>query len=542
MEARRRHRILRILKEYGVIQFTILAIIFLVTDYFISIQIYATAKNQWQTTLQDKAALLVDIGLIGFWLYLYCCFIRDKIYFNLTDGRKYTKDNARTGKDFFYLLQFYRHEAEEHKLNIKQFPVATWREIKGLPLAQVGKRCVCIPSTEQTNFTLTGAPGCGKTQTAEACAITHEGSVVFVDVKGVSHLNKPGRNIKRFCPEDPDYKTESCHFNPLKGLESMTLSQKKLYLTEMANILIPDEPGSDGNFFPSRARKAFIGIVFLLLDVKPEGKTLTFPAVVHNILQNNIFGWINKVKESDCTEAKEQIAAFDQASEKNIAGVYDALCTALAPFSNEIFDYLLDDKGDQIGVEMLDNGADLYLQIKQEHLTAMAPIITMILNSLMRDFMNRPDSASGIKTRNILVVLDEFPQLTFSYDMANTYLSTLRSKNVQIMLVFQSIKQLKYKYRDGAEALIGNCNYQLIFKCNDVESRTNYSKLIGTHQVLRVSDSAPNKNASEGHASKNVSIVREPVFQPEDFGDLEDEVIIYFDGKYLRGKKIVTYK
>lgn len=535
-------RILEIIKEYKVKQFAIYGLILVSIDMIISYKIYSSSDEYWNSNIQDTEVAIVDFLLFSLWLISYLYFLLEKFYSANTDGRCFLKDYIRTRKNYFYLFHFYKYEAEDHKLNVKDFPAVNWRNIRGIPLAQVGERCIYLPSTVQANFTLTGAPGCGKTQTAEACAITHEGSVIFMDLKCVSHQNKPTRHIKRFCPDDTDYEKESCHFNPLRGIDEMTISQKKIYLNEMANILIPDEPGSDGNFFTSRARKAFVGIIFLILHEKPTDITLTFPVVVHNILNNSIFAWVKKAIESECIEAKENLAAFDQASEKNIAGVYDALCTALTPFSNQIFDYLLDDTGDQIGVDLLDDGYDLYLQVKQEHLTAMAPILTLILNSLMRDFMNRPDSASGIKTRNILVIIDEFVQFTFPYEMANTYLSTLRSKNVQIMLIFQSIQQLKYKYKTGANALIGNCNYQLIFKCNDVESRNNYSDLIGAHKILDVSDSASTKSTNGEHHSKNVSIKSVPVFNPEDFGDLEDDVIIYFDGKYVKGTKIVTYK
>lgn len=542
MEKRKYNRVLKFIREWYVIQFVILFCTLELFALHITNVVNVAPTVIWNTPNPKQTAFNIFVYFIAsfLWVYLYASFILQKYYNKKTYGRHYRKDHNKTKLDYFSLLSLYSKEAEPHKLDVKDYPIAKWRDIKGLPLVQVGKRCVYVPSDSQTNFTISGAPGCGKTQVAEACANTHKGSCVFVDLKCVSHLNKPTRKIKRFCPEDSNYKNTSVHFNPLRGIKQMPISQQKLALSEMANILIPDDNGSDGNFFNSRARKVFMGIIFLMMSDNEYGENITFPDIVHAILTGNMFDWVNKALNSNNNEALEQLASFYGSSEKNCAGIYDALCSALAPFSNEIFDFLLDDTGDQIGVDMLDEGYDLYIQIKQEHLTAMAPIVTLILNALMKDFMNRPDSASGISARNILVILDEFPQLTFPYDMANTYLSTLRSKNIQIMLIFQSIQQLRYKYKDGANALIGNCNYHLIYKCHDPESRKSYSDLIGKRKVIDVSSNHPTGN-QKNSGSKNISIRWEPVFQPEDFGDLNNDVIVYFNGKYIRGNRITTF-
>ena len=48
-------------------------------------------------------------------------------------------------------------------------------------------------------------------------------------------------------------------------------------------------------------------------------------------------------------------------------------------------------------------------------------------------------------------------------------------------------------------------------------------------------------NATEKSSGKSIQQAREPVFYPEDFGDLNDEMIIYFKGKHCRCKKLNCY-
>ena len=88
------------------------------------------------------------------------------------------------------------------------------------------------------------------------------------------------------------------------------------------------------------------------------------------------------------------------------------------------------------------------------------------------------------------MLLDEFPQLSFSYDLINSNLSTLRSKAVICILIQQNLSQLDYRYRhEGTRSILGNCNYQLILGSNDISSSKVFSDMIGSKKILKVSNS-----------------------------------------------------
>ena len=140
------------------------------------------------------------------------------------------------------------------------------------------------------------------------------------------------------------------------------------------------------------------------------------------------------------------------------------------------------------------------------------------------------------------MLLDEFPQLTFSYKLINSNLSTLRSKSVICMLIQQNLSQLEYRYQPtGARSILGNCNYQVILGSNDINSSKVFSDTFGFKRVLKISNSETfAQNTSSG---RSIQETTEKVFPPEHFGDLSQEkkMIVYFKGKYIECKKLNCY-
>ena len=154
----------------------------------------------------------------------------------------------------------------------------------------------------------------------------------------------------------------------------------------------------------------------------------------------------------------------------------------------------------------------------------------MIINSFLGDFANRPDTAYNRHTnRPILCILDEFPRLTFPYETIDSFLSTLRSKSVVIMPVCKSVAQLVKKHGDdGAQALLGNCTYQVCCKANDQITRNHFVETIGTKRTLKESFESTE--------------TEEPVYPPSKYGNLTDTAIVYLNGKHTELTKIKSYQ
>lgn len=478
-------------------------------------------------------------------------------YAQLTGGRNYIEDRRKYNMSFDELIDFFSN-AEQHSLSNCDFPVGFWKEEEGIMLGDAEGHLVHIPSVSEANIFAVGTPGSGKTSgiVIPTC-LRYGGSVLAVDIKGdIYNACKSTRSIRRFCPDLKDEDGNnialdySARFNPFSDIKYLNPTEKKLFLANMALTLIPDQPGADGNYFTSTARKIFIGITSYLLEKKPD---VTFPEVLHAILHHQapvgmdpdhfpltVFQWAEMISRSNVYAAIEQMSSLIGNNEKNVSGAYDALCTALIPFSNETMDVLLTGKDYCISVDELENGYDVYLQVSQENLNTYAPLLTMILQTFLSGFTKRRDTSFGAKNRPILVLMDEFPQLTFSYNMVNTALSTLRSKSIQCMLIAQTVAQISRKYQnDGWRALLGNCTYQVILKSNEEMTQRYFSALIGTKKDLKISTSGEMMDIP---SPRTISQERVPIFQPEDFGDLGDKLVVYYNGKYIVAKKIKWYE
>lgn len=538
----KKHGLWYAVKYYCIIQFTIFAIALVIAnDYIFNIScryLNITERSPFYQLYQ----LAVPIGLAALWFMVVFTICRDKSYRYKT-GRSYGHDNGKYKRSYSELVEYFK-DAEPHKLDTSEFKKIPWREAKGIIFGVDNGKLIQIPSNSECNIAIFGPPGSGKTSgIAIINAMTFQGSVLAVDVKGdlYNYVSKhTDRKIVRFCPDSPTALRDSVRFDPFAELSKMDDTDKKLYLESVATVLIADEGGSDGNYFTTRARKMFQGITHLILHKNPDA---SFPEVIHAILQGNVFEWVTRAIESDCEPAKELLASFYGNSEKNVSSAYDALTTALVHFSNPVLDELLSKNGNCISIKTLEDGTDLYLQISQEHLDAYAPLFTLLIQSMSTAFTKRPDSSTGVKNRPILMLLDEFPQLTFSYKLINSNLSTLRSKSVICMVIQQNLSQLEYRYQPtGARSILGNCNYQIILGSNDINSSKVFSDTFGVKKVLKISNSET--TAQNNSTGRSVQEATEKVFLPEYFGDLsaENKMIVYFKGKYCECKKLNCYK
>ncbi|MDY5576150.1 MAG: type IV secretory system conjugative DNA transfer family protein [Lachnospiraceae bacterium] len=530
-------------KYYCVIPFAIMAIILAFANNYIFTVSCEYMHLTERHPLYNIYKIAVPVGLTTIWLVIVFTICRDKRYRYLT-GRNFGTDSAKYKRTYHELTEYFIN-AEPHKLDTYIFEKTPWRTSKGIIFGTADKgKLIKIPSDSECNIAIFGPPGSGKTSgIAIINAMSFQGSVLAVDVKGdlynyvSQHTN---RKIVRFCPDAPDALTASVRFDPFAELINMDETDRKLYLESVATVLIADEGGSDGNYFSTRARKMFQGITHLILSENPNA---SFPDVIHAILRGNVFDWVTQAIGSNCESAKELLSSFYGNSEKNVSSAYDALTTALVHFSNPILDELLSKNGNCISIKTLESGTDLYLQINQEHLDAYAPLFTLLIQSMSTAFTKRPDSSTGVKNRPILMLLDEFPQLTFSYKLINSNLSTLRSKSVICMVIQQNLSQLEYRYQPtGARSILGNCNYQIILGSNDINSSKVFSDTFGKKKVLKISNSET--NSQNNTTGRSVQEATEKVFEPEYFGDLSsnNKMIIYFKGKYCEATKLNCYK
>lgn len=501
--------------------------------------------------LYDIYECFFNYGLFALLGLVFIYTVMSRRYRLLTDGRSYFRDSKDFHKSYRELIRFYTKRSDIHRLDTSDCPDMRWTDAKGIVMGlDSNRRLLAIKSDCESNFLTVGPPGSGKTiYHAIPNCLTFEGSVVCVDIKCTcssivkAHSN---RKILTFCPDSEDALRKSVRFDIFRDYHNMDSTDQKLFIENIANILIPFEGGESGSYFTSRARKIFRGVCHYFLDeVEPNAD---LPFIIHEILQSNIFKVGQAIENSNCIVAKELVLSLKDGNEKNMGGAYDTLTTSLLPYSNDVLDVLLSNKDPKkcVTIKHLDAGYDLYLQIKQEHINVYAPLLALIIQEgLMRPLMQRPDASTGAELRPVLFILDEFPRLSESmpYDTIDTLLSTLRSKKVIVDILIQNIGQLEKIYgHEGARAIMANCHYQIVLATNDPDSANYFSELFGKKWVLKQSTSLSTTESKSSTSGISVIEEQEAIYSPQDICDLpsENSMLVYFKGKHIKLKKLKT--
>ncbi len=459
-------------------------------------------------------------------------------YRERTGGRNFIRDHQDFQRHYSELVRFFS-EADPYRMDITSLPKTDWRDSEGVILGKVTDengetRLVHRPSSGVGNLACFALPGGGKT-TSEICtsALVFEGSVLAIDIKSdIYNFVGNKRPIKVFSPAQPE---KSAHFNPLDGIQVLSPDEQRVFIERLSVVIIPDSGSKDGKYFEDGARDFFCGIALFCLHEDP---TVSFPTLAKAIVGSDCFAWAPKIQRSSYMDAKSYTDSYIGSNEKNVAGAYGLLVKSCRPYALGTLADLLDGCGDCISPQTLEDGFDVYLEIPQDQIRLLAPVTSMIVQNFLTAFMRRQDRSSGKIIRPILFLLDEFPQLSIDYATLSAALSTLRSRAVSLFLCMQSISQLQEKYSDaGFRSIMDTCAYISVMSAQDPESRDWFSRLCGTKMVYKVSTSE-----GEKRISRTVTEERQPVFQPADFGNLGDDVVIIANGKYVRAQKTYCFK
>jgi type IV secretory pathway TraG/TraD family ATPase VirD4 len=533
---------IKTLLHYGVIQFGLAA-------FLIHLFYPLLCSTLWEAFfgdardllhLRDEVSLnLFTLVLIALWTLFYFIYLREVRYRDKT-GRSFGSDHRKYGYSWHELVEYFK-DADDKRIRKEELPDGNWKTSEGIILGHVGGKLVKRDSDGVGNLALFSLPGGGKTTSQIIpTAMRFKGSVLCIDIKG-DVLNWIRKHIKRkikiFAPDNAKI---SCHFDPLGGIKTMNITERKAFIENLGFALIPDEPGDNSKFFVDGGRDFWNGVSLYMLA---QDINTSFMDIVDAILTEDPFTWIVRIKDSDVYEAKIFTDGYYQGNERNISGQWKKTCDAVRPFTNGALATLLQSADDAITPKTLDAGYDIYIEIPQDKIQMYAPVTTIIVQNFMTYFMGRPDSSTGVKIRPILMLLDEFPQLHFNIETLLSAMETLRSKKVSLFLAQQSLASLSRRYgEDGCREIIDNCAYISVMSAQDPKSRKFFQELIGTRKVLKVGKTDSSHGSGNSSNSRSVQEAREPVYQPEDFGNLNDKVVIVANGRYIEADKCKCYE
>ncbi len=547
---------------YHIIQYLIFAF-FLVfaRDYIADFFCYITDLTE-KSALNGFVRITVYAGLTVLWVFFFFNGTRNRRYFDLV-GRSYGKDK-KYNRTYGELVEYFS-DNDNYKLDEETLPKISWKQGEGMILAKTKSgRLYNIPSGKDgRNYFIFGLPSSGKTAGPIICSCLRwgmhhplsktnkksDGSTFVIDLKSdIYKATKNYRNIKRFNLMDPDH---SCHYNPFEGIEKLSIDERCNRIENLGFNIIPEVKGGDGKYFTETAYDYWNGIALYLLH---QDINTSFPDVIKAILAGNPIEWVKKVIAGDCEEAKRRLASKFGENEKNLSGGYSNLCQNCRKFASEALFKLLgnDPKDKYISVQTLEDGFDVYLSLDQADLANYSALLSMIVQGFLAGFLNREKNPKAGRVgkdhhlRPILFCLDEFAQLsTLHYETIATAFMTLRSRAISICCAMQSRSSIAEMFHseNACNSLIDCVTTFCILSIQEVQTRKWASDLIGTKRVLKISNSLNNGGSGSTNSGRSVQEAREPIFFPEEFGNLidkaagRDEIIIYSQGKYLKADK-----
>ena len=553
---------------YRIVEFIALGLLFSILNPFIFYFICMALKISSKSILFQIFEILVPGFLVFLWLSLFAFLFRAKRYTYVTDGRNFRKDRRKFNRSYRELVEYFSSEKNQ-KIDELQLPLTDWKEAEGIILGKTkNNRLFHIPSgTDGKNYFIFGLPASGKTAGPIICSCLRwgmhhplnvhipgtDGSIFCIDLKNdIWKVTQRYRCIKRFNLMNPE---ESCHFNPLAGIEKLSIDERCNFIENMGYNIIPEASGSDGKYFKDTAEDFFNGIALYLLD---KDINTSFPTIINAVLSGNAIDWVKRIVSDGSQESKNRLASKWGENEKNLSGGYSLLAQSCRKFSSETLLYLLDNKPDYeyISVQNLEDGYDVYIQLDQADMQNYSALLSLITQTFLNGFLKRENNPRAGRLPNgtlrpIAFILDEFAQLkNMKYESIATAFMTLRSRNISIVCALQSLSSISEMFHseNATKSLVDCVSTFCFLSVQDVETRKWASDLIGTHKVLKLSNTLGHSAQGSQNDGRTVSEAREPIIFPEEFGSLKDvfnnrdEIIIYSNGKYLRANKQYYFK
>lgn len=517
----------------------ILTVIYFFFRYYIDTYLLSSIADQ---QISNAARVILAILLILLWSASVFYDIREILYHDKTGGRSYEYDHSQYRRSYAELVDYFK-DADKYQLKAEDLPVEDWHSARGLIIGQTTSEensdehrllKISQDTGNGTNLLNLGLPGSGKSMAQIIPSGERaKGSVLCWDLKGdilnwtLPVREKMGQKVKLFCPANANM---SCHYNPFDGVNQLSTNDRRVFVEQMALTLIPDASDDAGKYFTEGARDYFCGICQYFLD---QDIHTTFPAIIRAILDGDVFEWTMKIKESGIRAASDYTNGYVGSNEKNVSGIWSALCRAVRPLSTGSLAEILSDGDDMISPSDLNDGkTDIYILIPPQTVGVYAAISSLLIAQCMDFFLSRDDRGTSDHSPSpITFLLDEVCQTTISAKTLANFMALGRSKNCSCFLTAQSVMMIRQHFGDYADQILDLCQIISCFSAQSPDSTQWLSKLFGQKKVLKKANTQTSSQYAS--SSRSAQEAMEPVLRPEDFQNLGGKVAVLYYGKHI---------
>ena len=405
------------------------------------------------------------------------------------------------------------------------------------------KKYVRLDSSKAINNLIIGPPGSGKSVTLLSTLINNfKGAnppfqVVAVDVKGELNEKSVRKGHDKVKIVNPTVKN-SVGWDPYYNI-SKSSSQEEVEeeIQLIVNCIVrADNPRNQ--FFIDNARDLLTGLLSYYYEV--EG--LDFCSSIEKINTSSTNEIIEKIKPTlDANSrliAARYLGKFYGKKTNSMSDVDSTMRQTLVLFSKPAVIYSFRDNKEKASPKSIDEGFSIFIDIPQNKLEMYGPYFRLLVSQMLSHMQERSESA-----KPVLFLLDELPTMG-RIDQLTQALSTLRSRNVSIWCIIQSMSQLKSIYGpDDATVIKDDCQVKTVLNCDSLETAKEITEMLGTFYIKKQSVSGGALFGNNNTGTTNESVDRQQIVDPSDLTTLKNmnEVVLVLDGTYARVNKLLYY-
>lgn len=390
--------------------------------------------------------------------------------------RLFTKDRTFSFIKLIFGQQQTRKERAETSPDIPKELTAL--APRGFVFGKQGGKYVVKPEHLDGHIMGVGGVGSGKSSCLAIPSLCAWNERVFaIDIKGELYANSKNKRptAKVFNP----LSASSPGYNPYYLLaRSRNPAQDA---REIALAIMPIPKDIKEPFWIEGAQNIFTGAI---LHFYHAG--YSFIDTITAIQTTPIEKLIKEIHQSDTLEARIYVNQLVGIDIKTLAGIATELANKIMIFATDPDIKACFSKSYIISPDDLERGEDIYINIPEHLIDQWKSILTLIVNQFLKHFERRPDQEGS----PILFLLDEAPRLG-KVEALISGLATLRSKRVIVCLLIQSLAQLDMIYgQDTRKVIADTCAYKAILSATDADTQEYFSRLVGTYEKQKKSQSA----------------------------------------------------
>ena len=382
----------------------------------------------------------------------------------------------------------------------------------GVIFGKKGNQLVAKPASMEGNIAIFGGAGTGKTASnLIPTLLTYSGNAFVVDIKPellakTGHLH-PNKKVLNFIEPQLAY-------DPLAVIESYT------DVVDLAQTLIPINPDIKEPYFKESAQNILASACWEFKNEK------SFSEIAEWLTANPADQIIQQLAASEKSETRILINAVAGIKTEQLASLMNELRNTLVVFATDPILHQLSGNGTSITPQDIEENW-IYLVLPESQLQVYQRYLSLIVSQFTRYLTKRPEHA----TPNILMALDEFPRLGYMPAFTDA-ISTLRSRNVSVMILLQSLAQLDNNYQEtGRKLIMDNMHYVVVHNALDNTSQKYFSDRAGSKTAVikgrsyNGGGSTGTVDALFGGHSTNYNQQSVPLIRPEEFATLQQPVL-----------------